>query len=59
MRITGEYIKCSCGGWARVERAEDHQHRDRLVCARCGSITIADNIPRGEQLRLKEGKIDD
>ena len=54
MRSTREYVKCSCGGWAVIERAEDRQHRDRIICARCGRITVVDNIPQGVQLRLKE-----
>ena len=53
MRSTREYVKCSCGGWAVIERAEDRQHRDRIICARCGRITVADNVV-GVQLRLKE-----
>ena len=58
MKTLNEYVKCSCGGWARIERAEDRQHRDRIICARCGRITVMDNIPQGVQLRLKEGEDD-
>lgn len=47
MRSAREYVKCSCGGWAVIERAEDKQHRDRIKCSKCGCITIMDNIPLG------------
>lgn len=59
MRSTREYVKCSCGSWARIQRAEDRQHRDRIICARCGRITVVDNIPQGVQLRLKEDDDDE
>jgi transcription initiation factor TFIIIB Brf1 subunit/transcription initiation factor TFIIB len=58
MRSTREYVKCSCGGWAVIERAEDKQHRDRIVCASCGRVTIDDNIPEGRRVELKEGEDD-
>lgn len=54
MKTVNEYIRCSCGAWARVERAEDRQHRDRILCSRCGAIIVADDIPPGIQLRLKD-----
>ena len=44
MRSYGEYIECSCGAWARIIRAEDKQHRDKIVCAKCGRVTIAEHI---------------
>ena len=47
MRSAREYVKCSCGGWAVIERAEDKQHRDRIKCSNCGCITVMDNIPSG------------
>lgn len=59
MRSYSEYMPCSCGGWARIIRAEDKQHRDRIVCAKCGRVTIADNIPEGRRVELKEGEDDD
>ena len=40
MRSYNEYIECSCGAWARIIRAEDRQHRDKIVCASCGRVTI-------------------
>ena len=52
MRSYGEYVECSCGGWARIIRAEDRQHRDKIVCAQCGRVTIADNIPAGRRVEL-------
>ena len=52
MRSNREYIKCSCGGWARIVRAEDKQHRDKIVCAQCGRITVQDNIPMGIHVEL-------
>ena len=61
MRSYGEYVPCpheSCGGWARIERGE-HGYRDRLICTKCGSIIVMDNIPKGVQLKLKEGDDDD
>lgn len=58
MRSTREYTPCSCGAWARIVRAEDRQHRDKIVCAQCGSVTIADNIPEGRRVELKEDKED-
>lgn len=59
MRSTREYVKCPCGGWAVIERSEDKQHRDRIVCATCGRVTIADNIPEGRRVELREGEDDD
>jgi len=59
MRSYNEYQPCSCGGWARIIRAEDKQHRDRIVCAKCGRVTIADNIPEGRRVELKEDEDDD
>jgi len=58
MKTLNEYVKCSCGSWARIERAEDRQHRDRIICARCGRITVVDNAV-GVQLRVKESDGDD
>lgn len=52
MRSYCEYMPCSCGGWARIVRAEDRQHRDKIVCANCGRVTIADNIPAGRRVEL-------
>ena len=52
MRSTREYVKCSCGGLAWIERAEDKQHRDRIKCSRCGGITVMDNIPAGVRVEL-------
>ena len=57
MRSYSEYIECSCGAWARIVRAEDRQHRDRIVCASCGRVTIDDNIPPGRRVELA-GDID-
>ena len=54
MKTLNEYVRCSCGGWARIERAEDRQHRDRIICSKCGGIVVMDNIPKGYFLRLKE-----
>ena len=59
MRSYNEYIECSCGAWARIIRAEDKQHRDKIVCASCGRVTIADNIPEGRRVELKEDEEDD
>ncbi len=59
MRSTREYVKCPCGGWAIIERAEDKNHRDRIRCPHCGNITVADNIPLGRCLRLKEAQDDE
>ena len=59
MRSYSEYIECSCGAWARIVRAEDRQHRDRIVCASCGRVTIADNIPEGRRVELKGSDSDD
>ena len=53
MKTINEYVPCSCGAWARVERAEDRQHRDRIICARCGRVTVEDNV-NGVQLRVEE-----
>lgn len=58
MRSHSEYIECSCGAWARIIRAEDRQHRDKIICAQCGRVTIADNIPAGRRVELKEDKED-
>ena len=52
MRSYSEYIEYSCGAWARIIRAEDRQHRDKIVCAQCGQVTIADNIPAGRRVEL-------
>jgi transcription initiation factor TFIIIB Brf1 subunit/transcription initiation factor TFIIB len=57
MRSYSEYIECSCGGWAQIIRAEDRQHRDKIVCAKCGCVTIDDNIPAGRRVELA-GDID-
>lgn len=59
MRSYNEYLPCSCGAWARIIRAQDRQHRDMIVCAKCGCITIDDNIPEGHRVELKEGEDDD
>ncbi len=59
MKTLNEYVKCSCGGWARIERAEDRQHRDRIICARCGRITVVDNIPAGRRVELKGDEDDE
>lgn len=58
MRSYSEYMPCSCGAWARIVRAEDRQHRDKLICAQCGRVTIADNIPAGRRVELKEDEGD-
>ena len=61
MKTNNEYLPCpheSCGGWARIERGEKG-YRDRLVCSKCGAIIVMDNIPRGQQLQLKEEKDDE
>ena len=57
MKTLCEYVRCSCGYWARIERAEDRQHRDRIICSNCGRITITDDA-EGVQLRLKEAQED-
>jgi transcription initiation factor TFIIIB Brf1 subunit/transcription initiation factor TFIIB len=59
MRSYNEYLPCSCGAWARIIRAEDKQHRDRIVCAKCGRVTIDDNIPIGRKVEIKEDEDDD
>ena len=59
MRSIDEYVPCSCGHYARIERAEDKQHRDRIVCHYCGHVTVADNIPAGVHLEIKESKDND
>lgn len=59
MRTTNEYLPCSCVAWARIIRAEDKQHRDRIKCSRCGGITVMDNIPAGVRVELKEVKEDE
>lgn len=51
-RTTGEYAQCTCGGWARIWRGEKG-YRDRMICSKCGSITVYDNLV-GQPLRLKE-----
>lgn len=56
MRSTKEYVKCACGGWAVIERAEDKSHRDRILCSRCGGVTVTDNVPEGVRMRVKEGE---
>lgn len=58
MRSVREYVKCSCGGWAVIERSEDKLHRDKIVCAKCGRVTIADNIPEGRRVEIKEDEED-
>jgi hypothetical protein len=58
MRSYNEYLPCSCGGWARIIRAEDRQHRDKIVSAKCGRVTIADNIPGGRRVELKQDEDD-
>ena len=58
MRTTNEYLPCphpSCDGWARVERG-GKGYRDRLICLKCGTIVVDDNLPKGQQLRLKESE---
>lgn len=52
-------MPCSCGAWARIIRAEDRQHRDMIVCPSCGRVTIADNIPEGRRVELKEDEDDE
>lgn len=52
MRSYSEYMPCSCGAWARIVRAEGRQYRDKIVCAKCGRVTIADNIPAGRRVEL-------
>ena len=59
MRSTREYIKCSCGGLAWIERAEERGYRDRIHCSKCGRITVMDNIPAGRRVELKEDEDDD
>ncbi len=56
MRSIDEYVPCSCGHYARIVRAEDKQHRDRIVCYWCGHVTVDDNIPAGVHLEMKEGE---
>ena len=58
MRSTREYVKCSCGGWAVIERAEDRAYRDKIRCYKCGCVTVMDNIPEGVHVELKES-VDD
>jgi hypothetical protein len=58
MRSNREYIKCSCGGLAWIERAEEHGYRDRIHCPKCGRITVMDGIPMGIHVELKEDKED-
>lgn len=58
MRSYSEYIECSCGGLARIVRAEDKRYRDKIVCAKCGRVTVDDNIPIGRRIELKEGEDD-
>ena len=38
---------------------EDKQHRDMIVCAKCGRVTIDDYIPEGRRVELKEDEDDD
>lgn len=59
MKTINEYVRFSCGGWARIERAKDKRYRDRIICPRCGSIIVMDNIPPGVQLRIKEQSSDE
>jgi transcription initiation factor TFIIIB Brf1 subunit/transcription initiation factor TFIIB len=59
LRSYNEYLPCSCGAWARIVRAEDRQHRDKIVCAKCGRVTIDDNIPEGRRVELKEDEDND
>ena len=59
MKTLNEYVRCSCGYWARIERAEDRQHRDRIICSKCGRITVVDNIPLGIRVELKKSEDDD
>jgi hypothetical protein len=59
MRSNKEYVPCSCGGLAWIERAEERGYRDRIHCPKCGRITVMDNIPMGIHVELKEGKDDD
>lgn len=59
MRTISEYVPCPCGHYARIERAEDKQHRDRIICAKCGRVTIDDNIPAGVHVELKEDEDDE
>jgi transcription initiation factor TFIIIB Brf1 subunit/transcription initiation factor TFIIB len=59
MRSYSEYVECSCGAWARIIRAEDKQHRDKMVCAQCGRVTIDDNIPAGRRVELREDEDDE
>ena len=58
MRSNREYIKCSCGGLAWIERAEEKGYRDRIHCPKCGRITVQDNIPLGIRVELKEREDD-
>ena len=58
-RSNREYIKCSCGNWAIIERAEDKNYRDRIKCPHCGNITVADNIPLGKYAERKGAEDDD
>ena len=60
-RTTNEYLPCPrswCDGWAKIERGEKG-YRDRLICSKCGAIIVMDNIPRGQQLQLKEDEKDE
>lgn len=57
-RSNREYVKCSCGNWAVIERAEDKNHRDRIRCPHCGNITVADNIPLGRYAERKGAEDD-
>ena len=59
MRSYGEYIQCSCGAWAKIVRAEDKQHRDKIICASCGRVTIDDNISIGRKVEIKESEDND
>lgn len=59
MRSYSEYTPCSCGAWARIERAEERGYRDRIHCPKCGRITVMDNIPAGVRVELREEKDDE
>ena len=52
-----EYAKCSCGKLAVIERAEDKQHRDRLICPHCGGVTVSDFFEVVRRDRGKQEKI--
>ena len=52
MITTNEYINCSCGGWARIQRGEKG-YRDRIICSKCGCITVYDGV-HGQKLILTD-----